>query len=243
LQPTPTGKLNDTGVALCADYYYDAAGKPVAGHSPNSDVACTLLTDADNDPVPPGQDATSGRDVTHNDDSDGVAGFSFTKISSTGMALPADATAWSCVKDNVTGLIWEVKTDDNGLHDKDWTYTWYNTDNTRNGGQAGVQDGGICKGSQCDTQSYVQAVNTAGWCGAKSWRMPEVNELQSIADHSRHDPAIDTNYFPNTVPWVYWSGTSYANASYAWFVGFNGGNDNWEVERGFEGYVRLVRSE
>lgn len=239
---TSASKLNDTGVTLCGDYAYDAANKPIAGHPANSDLSCGLLTDANGDAIPAGQDATNGRDFTHNDDSDGHAGFSFTKISSTGQVLANNAATWACVKDNVTGLVWEVKTDDDGLHDKDWKYTWYNTDMTKNGGQAGIQDGGICQGSQCDTQGYVQAVNTAGWCGAKDWRMPTVKELQSIADHSMHDPAIDANYFPNTVPWVYWSGTSYVDPAYAWFVGFNGGNDNWGVQRGYEGYVRLVRS-
>ena len=42
--------------------------------------------------------------------SDTVADF--TKISSTGQKLPVNATSWSCVLANRTGLMWEVKTDD-----------------------------------------------------------------------------------------------------------------------------------
>ena len=115
---TATGNLNDTGITQCAD-------------NSSNNLACPVSTH-------PNQDAQSGRDVTHNDDSDGHAGFSFTKISNTGAELPASATEWSCVKDNVTGLTWEVKTDDGGLHDKDNTYTWYNPNQTTNGGMSGA---------------------------------------------------------------------------------------------------------
>ncbi len=81
----------------------------------------------------PGQDAEYGRDATHNDNSDGHAGFSFTKLDANGNTLPTTALSWSCVKDNVTGLIWEVKTDDSGLQDMGNIYSWYNPDNNANG--------------------------------------------------------------------------------------------------------------
>ena len=54
------------------------------------------------------EDADYGRDVTNNDSSDGHAGFSFTKIDSNGDSLNASAESWSCVQDNVTGLIWSL---------------------------------------------------------------------------------------------------------------------------------------
>jgi hypothetical protein len=31
------------------------------------------------------------------------------------------------VRDNVTGLVWEVKTADGGLRDQKWSYTWYDS--------------------------------------------------------------------------------------------------------------------
>jgi hypothetical protein len=49
----------------------------------------------------------------------------YTKIANDGSELPDSATLgtnptdWACTKDNKTGLIWEVKTDDGGLRDKD----------------------------------------------------------------------------------------------------------------------------
>ncbi|MCX7086850.1 MAG: DUF1566 domain-containing protein, partial [Methylococcales bacterium] len=170
-------KLNDTGITTCSDETTNGLACPQATH--------------------PGQDAEFGRDVTHNDNSDGHAGFSFTKISSSGAFLAASATQWNCVKDNVTGLMWEVKTDDNGLHDKDWSYTWYEPDNSKNGGNAGTQTGvtAACGNTgSCNTAAYVQAVNAEGWCGANDWRMPTRDELSGIAALDRVNPSIDTAY-------------------------------------------------
>jgi hypothetical protein len=251
VQPSPTGRLNDTGITTCGNATQNGQPCPILSH--------------------PGQDGDVGRDVTDNDPSDGHAGFSFTKIGANGnaLALQTEAysedgtedagTKWSCVKDNVTGLIWEVKTDDGGLHDKDWTYTWYNMDNTKNGGDAGTPNGGSCGSpatSQCDTQSYVQAVNAAGWCGGTDWRMPTVDELSGIAALDRYQypatdaPAIDTNYFPNTTSTVagygeyavFWSASpGAAHGGSAWSVYFGGGSDHW-VSKVNAFQVRLVRS-
>ena len=45
---------------------------------------------------------------------------SYTKLDASGTPLPDDAPwPWAMVKDNVTGLIWENKTDDGSIHDKD----------------------------------------------------------------------------------------------------------------------------
>jgi YD repeat-containing protein len=217
-----TQKLNDTGITTCSDLNNNNLPCPVTGF--------------------PNQDAQFGRDKTANNDADGHAGFSFTKISSTGAVLAANATTWNCVKDNVTGLMWEVKTDDNGLHDKDNTYSWYNPDNSNNGGDAGYQNYGSCVGSSCDTNAFVKAVNTAGWCGYKDWRLPSRAELHSIVDYSRYNSSIDTNYFPNTQSNWYWSASPVAYYSYyAWFVYFHYGFVLWG-DKNSDGFVRLVRA-
>ena len=221
--PGKPAALNDTGITTCSDGANNNLPCPVDGY--------------------PNQDAQSGRDVSQNDDSNGHAGFNFSKISSTGAALAANAASWNCVKDNVTGLIWEVKTDDGGLHDKDWVYSWYQPDNSKNGGFAGYQNQGSCGStSACDTDAYAKAVNAAGWCGYKDWRMPSVDELADIASLDRTNPSIDTAYFPNTQSNWYWSSSPVANYSdYAWLVGFGYGDGAWYLKYDY-GYVRLVRS-
>lgn len=172
----------------------------------------------------------------------------FIKIDSSGVEQPATAPAWSCVRDNSTGLIWEGKTDDSGLHDKDDRYTWYSTDALTNGGSNGTATGySGCYGynaadstTYCNTEAFVNRVNAASWCGAGDWRMPTRTELKSIVDSSRYNPAINTAYFPNTRSYYYWSGTI-QGASGAWVVSFNSGVDDW-FDRNSAYAVRLVRS-
>ncbi len=238
-------KLNDTGITWSGNY---ASG---------NNSTCISSTTPDGDNAVAAQDCSHGRDVTHNDDSDGHAGFSYTKLDSNGQPLAdqnADyaTTPWACVRDNVTGLIWEVKTDDGGLHDKDDEYTWYNTDPTTNGGADGSadDDGNICYGYDssnsstfCNTQAYVNRVNAAGWCGVSDWRMPTIKELKNLVHHGRsNSPTIDISYFPNTVSDQFWSGSPNASDSdQAWYVWFGHGSSNSFSNRSSGSAVRLVR--
>jgi hypothetical protein len=222
----PAWPLNDTGIDWCANGNTNFLACPVVGY--------------------PGQDAENGRDVVQDDDVDGHAGFAFTKLDANGKALPASATTWSCVRDNVTGLIWEVKTDDSGLRDEDWTYTWFNPDPARNGGSEGTPDGtdNCWNSARCDTDKFAADVNQAGLCGAGDWRLPTREELRSIVDHSRYYPAIDTTYFSDELgpEWWFWSSSphAYYTADHAWFVYFAGGNDDGTT-KGSALHVRLVR--
>lgn len=202
------------------------------------------------------QDCSQGRDVTHNDNSDGHAGFSFVKLDTNGVPLVNQAASyatkpWACVKDNVTGLVWEVKTNDGGLHDQYDSYTWYNTNPATNGGVDGEANpsGNTCEGyasgnstTYCNTQAYVARVNRAGWCGKSDWRMPTVKELEGIISFGTTYPAIDADYFPNTLSSVVWSGSFFAGYSkYAWDISFSNGCSS-KGNHSFDSQVRLVRS-
>lgn len=57
----------------------------------------------------PNQDGSHGRDTSDDVDFDGTHSLSFTKIDSDGNALPPTSTNHTCVRDNTTGLTWEVK--------------------------------------------------------------------------------------------------------------------------------------
>lgn len=222
-----TGKLNDTGIDWCANNDTNNLACPVAGFA--------------------GQDGEHGRDALARAGQlqkvgGGAAGFDFTKLDANGNDLPASASAWSCVRDNHTGLIWEVKTSDGGLRDSNHTYTWYNPDNSSNGGNAGTQNGGSCTGSDCDTHAFVQAVNSQGLCGANDWRMPTRLELMGIVHNGRAYPAIDTAYFPNALSVWFWSSSPYAVSSgHAWLVYFGHGHVGNNYDYGY-GQVRLVRA-
>lgn len=207
-----TTVLNDTGATTCGDYAF--------GNSEvhNNDLDECSGTEADGDPIPAGQDATFGRDAFNNDDSDGHAGFSFTKLDAAGQPLSADATSWSCVKDNVTGLTWESKVAGavaSNLHSAKDRYTHYDSDFSSNGGvSSGTQQAssfpascfGYTNGrpeTYCNTEAFVQRVNNSALCGMTNWKLPTIPELQSIVDYDGRSPAIDTAYFPNTEYDVY----------------------------------------
>ena len=91
-----------------------------------------------------------------------------------------------CVLDTATQLLWQTKSSESGLHSAANTYSWFAPDEA-NGelDYRGMADGGTCEGSACDTWSYVQAANEAGFCGHNDWRMPSKDEFFSISDLRR----------------------------------------------------------
>ncbi len=184
--------FNDTGVLTCATESSAALSCPQPGFA--------------------NQDGDLGRDAdpATNGNADGHAGFSFTKLDRGGFELVNQNGSyflgpWACVVDEVTGLVWEVKSlninnpvEDNDLHSDRWTYTWYNSSGVGDGGDAGTENGGSCIDSvNCDTEKYVAAVNAANYCGFSDWRLPTLDELYSIVDFSQPDLRHDTVFFPN----------------------------------------------
>jgi hypothetical protein len=58
----------------------------------------------------------------------------------------------------------------------------------------------------------------------KKWRLPKLNELQSIINNKYNYPIIDSTVFPNTISNYYWSSSTYAqNTNNAWVVLFSYG--------------------
>ncbi|MEM6575926.1 MAG: DUF1566 domain-containing protein [Pseudomonadota bacterium] len=205
----PLGQLGDTGLTQCVAA--DGSGD------------CPL-------PAAPGQDAEQGRDALATVGAlgklgAGPAGFDYTKVDVDGSLLDDDAVAFSCVIDGHTGLMWEVKVDD--AQDPghfDHRYSWYESDMNRDGGSAGVLDGGNCSGSRCDTEGLVTAINDLRLCGVSDWRMPTRAELMSLVNAGNANPAASTNYFPFSGGET-WTGTAdAANVSAAWRLEFDDGS-------------------
>jgi len=105
---------------------------------------------------------------------------SYTKLDEKGNELPDDAETWVMVRDNVTGLIWEVKSakDDvknySNPHDADNVYTWYDSNPETNGGWAETPR------DYTVTQDFIAALNDASFDGGSDWRLPDLHELYSI---------------------------------------------------------------
>ena len=230
--------LNDTGVTTCSDAGSGGLDCPVTGFE--------------------GQDGDYGRDALARDgilppkQGSGLGGFDFTKIANDGSPLTPLAKPpgtqpkqWACTLDNHTGLMWEIKLGNGGLRDRANTYSWYQPDGATNGGDPGVQNGGICTGGvSCDTDAYVAAVNAAHLCGQTGWRLPTVEELRSIVDYGRYGPAFDWQvYFANTPAasssWTAWPDA--ADARYARAISHNYGDDS-RLLKSTGQFVRLVRN-
>ncbi len=153
--------------------------------------------------------------------------MSYTKLDENGGNLTFSAASWTMVRDNVTGLVWEVKTDDGLIHDRNNKYTWYNSDSTTNGGNAGTKgDPGT------NTEDFISELNDGdGFGGYTDWRMPTDMELQSIVNYAQSEPltpSIDQDYFPGTMTGLYWTSvTKNDNSFIAWCVHFMYGYVNY----------------
>jgi len=164
---------------------------------------------------------------------------SYTKLDSNGNALAVSATSWAMVRDNVTGLIWEVKKDKDGVqhydnpHDADNTYTWYDPDDPLDPGSP----------SDHDTKDFLDALNDDRFGGFNDWRLPTIKELAYLVDYSIPflGLTINTAYFPSTVSSYYWSSTTNALSGDAWGVSFEDGYYGSIFSKSNVFYVRAVR--
>jgi len=154
---------------------------------------------------------------------------SYTKLENNGIALTSSASNWIMIKDNVTGLTWEVKTEDSSINDKTKKYTWFEA-----------------------KTNFIQQLNKMKFGGYSDWRLPTIKELSSITNKGKYEPALDKKFFPNTKYMFYnrddnsafyWSSTPHANRdNVAWGVNFRSGDDETQRKSRSE-YVRAVRDD
>jgi hypothetical protein len=143
-----------------------------------------------------------------------------------GTARSYTSNADGTITDNSTGLVWEKLTNpgDSSIHDFNNVYSW----------TAAFQK--------------IADLNTANFAGHNDWRLPNFNELQTLADYGRYGPAIDPVFNEGLTSFTqssfYWSSTTYQDVPlYAWSVSFGdgyvGANGKNFGNDGF--YVRAVR--
>ena len=94
-----------------------------------------------------------------------------------------------------------------------------------------------------DTMDWVEAIK---YCESleldsnKDWRLPNINELKTIIDRSKYNPAI-ISAFEHTSSNGYWSSTTYeGNRELVWGVRFDGGFVGYDGKDN-DYYTRCVR--
>ena len=193
-------------------------GPPDPGSFIIPDTGLIICYDADGEiihPCPSEGDDFYGQDACYT-----INPPSYTKLDSNGNELGDSAADWAMVKDDITGLIWERKTNDDSIHDKDNIYIFSNASDV-----------------------FIAALNSNSFGGYSDWRMPTVNELHSITHLGIIHPAINTDYFPDTMSSNYWSSTARASDTlFAWNVEFNFGSDTYSYKTTHSYHVRAVRS-
>ena len=136
------------------------------------------------------------------------------------------------VTDRLTGLVWEQKTDDMTVHDKDNSYTWSasaanNPDGTAFTSFLTTLNSGVCFAGKCD------------------WRLPTRLEAETILAGGfpcSMSPCIDqTTFGPTVGPGIYWTSTTDASSSdRAWAVAVSDGSVIFD-DKVFADPARAVR--
>ena len=133
------------------------------------------------------------------------------------IALPSQSEVDTWVKNHkddpdATPYPWDSQS--SSWRSASYTYTWYDSDNTTNGGYAGapndllysagpissqcayINDG---SGSNyCNTASYIDSLNSRSICGITDWRLPSPVEARSFINFNVGSvPAGAVDFFPN----------------------------------------------
>ena len=274
------GALNDTGVTFGGNV--PTGNQTNTCNSDSADITNNNITQ---------QDCAYGRDILSSEGlldkvSAGQVGFDFTKLGANGLALTtqnvlyddtlsgveSSGSRWSCVRDNRTGLTWEVKINrgtapatitapaTNNIHHRDNGYLWGGVSAIGIANTLGFAREGFYStvGATNTWDILVDGSNADSLCSLNNWRVPTLEELASISHKGVPnntagntiitDSAIDSNYFPNTPnDFFWWSASPRAST--------NTGNVNgqaWAISfsSGFDAllgrngfaYARLVSS-
>jgi len=100
-----------------------------------------------------------------------------------------------------------------------------------------TKTGLVWQAEDAGPMTWHKAISYAEKLG-DGWRLPTIEELITLINFSKYDPATE---LPDMKPDSYWSSSSYAyNAVYAWYVSFYYGPVYYYYKDNSK-YVRCVR--
>lgn len=158
----------------------------------------------------------------------------WTRALGTGSSCETDRfvdTGVGTIVDALTGLEWEKKTDDGGIHDKDDGHAWSATSMT-----SPAADGPVFT-------TFLASLNGSCFAGHCDWRLPTRAELETILSQSHpcaENPCIPPVFGP-TNGYLYWAATGVPGLpDFAWTVHFGTGYVFYNYKHYTSG-VRAVR--
>lgn len=222
----PCGDINDSGTVTAADaltVLRKAVGLPV-----NLQCGCAASDGSTGLPE-------TGQTASYGPGSDGEQQW--------GLARKFTDNGDGTVTDNVTGLMWEKKSDNGDIHDKDNAYTW--------GLSASPY---VMNGAMVTT--FLASLNSGGgFAGHTDWRIPNRFELETLLDLGAYIPAtysaFDNGCYSGCSvttcsccrPDAYWTSTSSQGYPHqAWYVSFYFGSVYFNGNKPDSYFVRAVRA-
>lgn len=230
VRPKNLGVLHDTGITQC----FDNQGLIQCGGS--------LFAR---------QDADHGRDAIYpllDKAGTGAKSFDYTKFDVNGDEIGDNDLVFNCVRDNFTGLIWEVK----AIPAIPQFSSLRGAENFYSLDQSQLPLSSCPSDENCGVEVYINSINSQTYCGGANWRLPTFSELMNILDYSRLEQRtlLDPNYFPyqpdnaslgHSFYWVSDTSAEGGAKSFNWVIDIATGDDS-NILNSDVAYIMLVRT-